>query len=371
MGELVHTVLRTREGATAVAAYAPTAPAAGIPPLGPGAFIEDLYAAAVDLPRMGAALASFAAGFEGDLAWLIGQSGQDGLHVVERTAEDRTRLSLEAELQTVLAPAFGERAAEVHAGILSRSLGGDPHFYLAVVPGGQGPAKLGIVVLRHVQFTDADRQLARSLVPDMRRALQLRSRALKTDSFAVGRQMFENNPIAILVTRNRAIESKNAAAAAALAMRRPIGVTAGKLRFEDSRAQAAFELLSRAEHGQGRQTYAFVVEGAEGRTWIAQLSLTPPAGAMPATAPTVVVALTPFSGASQTREAMLRGFTELTATERAIFAAFVDGDDVAAIAVKMRRSVETVRWHVRNLFTKLGVNSQADLARLGALLLPL
>ena len=68
---------------------------------------------------------------------------------------------------------------------------------------------------------------------------------------------------------------------------------------------------------------------------------------------------------------MLSGFTELTPTERTIFAAFVDGDDIQAIATRMDRSVETVRWHVRNLFTKLGVNSQADLARLGALLLPI
>jgi DNA-binding NarL/FixJ family response regulator len=87
--------------------------------------------------------------------------------------------------------------------------------------------------------------------------------------------------------------------------------------------------------------------------------------------PSVVVALTPFSGASQTREAMLSGFPDLTPTERQIFAAVVDGEDIASIARKMERSVETVRWHVRNLFTKLGVNSQADLARLGALLMPL
>jgi DNA-binding CsgD family transcriptional regulator len=68
---------------------------------------------------------------------------------------------------------------------------------------------------------------------------------------------------------------------------------------------------------------------------------------------------------------MLAGFTELTPTERTIFAAFVDGDDIASIAARMDRSVETVRWHVRNLFAKLGVNSQADLVRLGALLLPI
>lgn len=185
----------------------------------------------------------------------------------------------------------------------------------------------------------------------------------------VGWQMFDNNPTAMLITRARQVEHANPAAAGLLEAHRPIAVAAGRLRFEDARAQAAFELLSRVDHGSDtRRTFAFVVEGEGDRTFIAQLSLAKPRGG---DAPSVVVALTPFSGASQSREAMLQGFTELTPTERAIFAAFVDGADIQAIAARMDRSVETVRWHVRNLFTKLGVNSQADLARLGALLLPI
>jgi DNA-binding CsgD family transcriptional regulator len=186
----------------------------------------------------------------------------------------------------------------------------------------------------------------------------------------VGLQMFEHNPTAMLITHGRAVERANAAAAALLEGARPIAVAGGRLRFDDTRVQDAFEALSRAEHqGDARRTFAFVVEGAEGRTFIAQLWLAPrqPHEAGEA----VIVALTPFSGASQPREAMLAGFTELTPTERTIFAAFVDGDDIASIAARMDRSVETVRWHVRNLFAKLGVNSQADLVRLGALLLPI
>lgn len=187
----------------------------------------------------------------------------------------------------------------------------------------------------------------------------------------VGLQMFENNPIALLITRNRAIERSNIAAAALLDQRRPVAAAAGRLRFEDNRAQGAFELLSRAAPADARRTFAFVVEGMEGRTFIAQLSLARMPLDFGEPVPSVVVALTPFSGASQTREAMLSGFPDLTPTERQIFAAVVDGEDIASIARKMERSVETVRWHVRNLFTKLGVNSQADLARLGALLMPL
>jgi DNA-binding CsgD family transcriptional regulator len=177
--------------------------------------------------------------------------------------------------------------------------------------------------------------------------------------------IFDQSPVSILVTRQRAVERSNAAAAALLAVGRPIGVSAGRLQFDDARAHAAFEQMSRADvQVTGAQAYAFVVEGTGGRTYIAQLSHA-------RSSAVVIVALTPFNGASQARETMLNGFTDLTPTERTIFAAFVDGHDIPAIAAKMQRSVETVRWHVRNLFTKLGVNSQADLARLGALLLPI
>jgi DNA-binding CsgD family transcriptional regulator len=369
MGEVVHTVLRSRERAALTGVGLPP-PSVGLLAPGPSDFVEELYAAAVDFPRMTVALTSFAAAFDADLAWLIADSDQDGFQIVERTSDGRRLCGGEVEVLTTLTARIGKPESEVQAGSLAVG-GGDIVNHLAVVPDGQGEHSWGIAVLRrHQPFTDAERQRARTLVPDIRRALQLRNRALRVDAHAVGRQMFENNPIAIFITRNRAIEKRNAAAASVLATRKPVGVAAGKLHFEDSRAQGAFELLSRSDHGHGRQSFAFVVEGGEGRTWIAQLSLAPLANGE-AISHRVLVALTPFSGASQTRETMLEGFTELTPTERAIFAAFVDGDDIAAIAAKMRRSVETVRWHVRNLFTKLGVNSQADLARLGALLLPI
>lgn len=186
----------------------------------------------------------------------------------------------------------------------------------------------------------------------------------------VGIQMFENNPTAMLITRNRVVERANVAATALLEDQRPVALAGGRLHFEDLRVQTAFELLSRADQTHDtRRTFAFVAEGMEGRTFIVQMWLAPRPS--PDAGDAVVVALTPFSGASQSREAMLAGFTELTPTERSIFAAFVDGDDIASIAIRMDRSVETIRWHVRNLFAKLGVNSQAELVRLGALLLPI
>ena len=248
---------------------------------------------------------------------------------------------------------------------------------MAIVLRCDGEPAIGVAALRSGHpFTDADRQRAQTLLPDIRRALELRRRAGRLEALDLGVQLFDRNPAAILITRQRSIERSNASALALLADGRPISLASGKLRFEDTRAHAAFELISRPDaQAQGNQAFAFVVEGTRGCTWIAQLSSIRPASSSSAVgagnAFAVVAALTPFNSASQTREAMLNGFTDLTPTERTVFAAFVDGQDIAAIAVRLNRSVETVRWHVRNLFTKLGVNSQADLARLGALLLPI
>jgi DNA-binding NarL/FixJ family response regulator len=331
-------------------------------------FLDELYAAAVEHSRLAPALAKFAEAFDAAEACLFvaeQSAGRDQVAIIERSGsiglsprDDRPSVSglvLTQELAAKLAGRLG-----VWRGLVR----GAGH-YMALASSAEGEPLAGIVALRDFAFTDFELEAARLLLPDIRRALNLRRHAGRAEALGLGVQLFDLNPVAIFITRQRTVERSNAAALSLLTAGRPVALVAGKLHFDDARVHSAFELVSRADaHAQGNRAFAFVVEGAEGRTWIAQLS---PARA----AQGVVVALTPFNAASQARETMLNGFTDLTPTERTIFAAFVDGQDIAAIAARLNRSVETVRWHVRNLFTKLGVNSQADLARLGALLLPI
>jgi DNA-binding CsgD family transcriptional regulator len=383
MAEAAHNIFQARSEAAPLGAFqqsdhdevAPRGTARQIAAL---AFVDELYASAIEPQRLASALTSFARAFDAAEAWLVMHDGAMDLSIVERSHGVSGRRTNEQSLAHRLAKVFsawpGKHPADIRAGLLEsdaaiRASGGH---YLTVTCDVPGQAACSLILLRTAPFNEAERETVANLSPDIRRALQLRGHAKRRESVGDGLRMFENTPIALLVARHRGVERSNGAAAALLATGRPIALVGGKLRFDDTRAQSAFELISRADaHGQCPQNFAFVVEGAAGRTWIAQLSLARQTQETAAQPPAVVVALSPFNGASETREAMLDGFTELTPTERSIFASVVDGEDVASIAAKMNRSIETVRWHIRNLFTKLGVNSQADLARLGALLLPI
>ena len=54
----------------------------------------------------------------------------------------------------------------------------------------------------------------------------------------------------------------------------------------------------------------------------------------------------------------------LTPAEGEVAAALAEGSTVGEIAVTTGRKESTVRWHVKNLHSKLGVHRQADVVRL-------
>jgi DNA-binding CsgD family transcriptional regulator len=81
------------------------------------------------------------------------------------------------------------------------------------------------------------------------------------------------------------------------------------------------------------------------------------AGAEPSGSALDVASLRPAAG---TRAEMLAA---LTSRERQIVVQLLDGSRTALIAEEFRISVNTVRNHLRSIFRKLGVNSQAQLVR--------
>lgn len=88
------------------------------------------------------------------------------------------------------------------------------------------------------------------------------------------------------------------------------------------------------------------------------------------TAKSVLIVMTELDASGAGRVAAIDAFDALTPTEREILAALVGGENVEAIAKRLNRSVQTTRWHIKNIVEKTGSTSLTDAVRIGALLFP-
>lgn len=355
-----------------------------------GPFLDEFYAAALEPRRFPQALSAFANTFYADYARILvsdRQAAAAGAQIVE-LGEDADAPPLEAsllsELSTLLAKRESSEANAVRAGVLGAAgwpnekwaIGGVHYLALTVAVDERWVVSL-VALRRNNAFAEHDQAAARRLTDDVRRALSFHFKAARSKSLALSDQLFGARSIALFVTRQKVVEHTNEAAAELVERQGLLRLVGRSLRFEDVRVAAAFDELSKPNlRRTAAKGLAFVVSEGQGTSWLVQLSRQQTNVASPllsdaASSTLVVVALTPLNGTASSRGALIDGFVDLTATERAVLAAFVDGKDIAAIAGEMQRSIETVRWHVRNLFAKLGVNSQAELTRLGSLLLPI
>jgi DNA-binding CsgD family transcriptional regulator len=78
----------------------------------------------------------------------------------------------------------------------------------------------------------------------------------------------------------------------------------------------------------------------------------------------VVMILTPIARSSATSSSIIRGLFDLTATEAKITSKISDGITIDQIADVMKVSKETIRTHLKNIFSKTGVNRQSQLVAL-------
>jgi DNA-binding CsgD family transcriptional regulator len=359
-----------------------------VPERGFDVFLDALYVAMLEPDRLKQALRSFASLFRAeDAAVCVARGGAARnealllLSAAAKVGESAKSLAFGVKEQLLAALDNHRRSlpAEVTRGQIASGPKPGPVCYLALTATLSDQRALALVALRSQKpFSDEDRRVALALLPDIERAFNLHLTHFTGLSTSLDSQLFESSTIAQILTCQRAIERSNERARRLLEVRGPISLAGRLLRFEDARVQSAFEALSEqtSEATNGSTTFASVVAGQNGATWLAQLSRLKRRSDSPLLASTaaplpVLVALTQFNMASSSRELPLDGFTELSTIERTILSAIVDGHDIAEISTSMRRSSETIRWHVKRMFAKLGVSSQADLARLGSLLLPI
>jgi DNA-binding CsgD family transcriptional regulator len=78
----------------------------------------------------------------------------------------------------------------------------------------------------------------------------------------------------------------------------------------------------------------------------------------------IVMILTPVAKNIETSSSIIRGLFDLTATEAKITKKISDGTTIDQIAETMKVSKETIRTHLKNIFSKTGVNRQSQLVAL-------
>jgi DNA-binding CsgD family transcriptional regulator len=294
---------------------------------------------------------------------LIAEHGLDASLALER--------GLLANLTEEIDAATADGRDRVLSGVvLSPDAGHEARFLALLVT--LGERVFGFVICLSRGHSEQQKSLAWEVLGDVRRAFDLHVRA-SDDSLAniLGARLLFEGEIGFLVSCDMKFESANAVAADLLQRSSPIARHGQTLAFEHAKAHAAFERVSMSSNPAARAALV-VPSKTGGETWLVQLTKLAQADPLLAHGERrVVIVITSFSAASRSRAAALESIAGLTSTERSILRALVDGIELSTLADQTGRSVKTLRWHLRNLFAKLRVNSQADLARIGALLLPI
>ncbi|MBI1393133.1 MAG: hypothetical protein GC152_10375 [Alphaproteobacteria bacterium] len=226
-------------------------------------------------------------------------------------------------------------------------------------------------------FDDDQWRLAEFLSPHIGRAAMLTDRLeVAAPANALVGSLFSSSGLAILIVAEGRLVFANDAGEKLLEVGDIIRTLRDKLVVRDARLRDAVDNLWRETSPERRQR-SLVVRDSGGARWAVQLVrarggeihledrqyFSPPEDAL-------VAIFQPVDSASG-RDGAIGSMDDLTETERRLLAMLVMGKSIDDIAIEAGRSVQTVRWHVRNLIDKLGARSLADLVRTGAMIMPL
>lgn len=240
-----------------------------------------------------------------------------------------------------------------------------------------------LVISGHVRLKDEDKTTPRLigtlrlLAPHIRRAFEmqrsLQGQALETASYAEALNRIRNS-VFLLDSRGRVTFCNTAGASA---LKRHAGLwqdRCGTLEFGDANArknlQDGMACINRRTHDPG--TASFVVPVGVDQPVAATLfpffrdpDLPPAAAMMPP--PGTPVAMLVLMDADLDRQSVcrhLRNLHCLTEAEQAIAIAIADGQTISGVAESSDVSRHTLRNQLKSVYTKTGVNSQAQLAAL-------
>lgn len=250
-------------------------------------------------------------------------------------------------------------------------------------PQAGGETSIGVTVIRESARTfilstvtpsidvDLNRQVANlygSLFPHLRRAAAFtrRTEAL-SDQRKAGQSLFDAIGVGLLyVSENRSIRSWNEAAQKMIASGTPIRITtSGRVAFECQKSTEALELLT-SEQGKQVDPYIEAIKTPSGpsfRVSCVRLKSDPFTELM--NGPTVAVIVEPASidPADARNERLMQSF-RLTRKEVRVASGILAGLSLKELAHADGVGYETVRSHLKSIYSKLEVNSQAALVAL-------
>jgi DNA-binding CsgD family transcriptional regulator len=211
--------------------------------------------------------------------------------------------------------------------------------------------------------------LLRTLVPHLRRAALLHSElnSLRSQHAAFASQL-DRSPQALLLTdADRRILFTNAPGRAITKVKDGLRVELNQLRASSSTEDATLAKSIRevAANGKWRVDHLTVARPSGGTPYVvlvmpvpsfgAPLGMPPPAVAVMVTDPDRPVSLDPKA---------LQVLFSFTPAEAKVTALLVQGRSMEQIATQLAVSLETVRTHVRHVFSKTATNRQGELIAL-------
>jgi len=219
-------------------------------------------------------------------------------------------------------------------------------------------------------FGAGEKRLAATLMPHLRRsaAIARRLHAAETASSAsIGALERVHQPVLLLTAEGRVVHA-NAAARRLLQAGDGLVLSGGRLSGSTAPATAELEaVLRRAAGRNGRKlsgTVALPRPSGKPALALIALPLNRELDWMLAQQPVVLACVADPAGRAAIGLDHLSRLFGLTPAEAALARDLLEGDDLAAIAVRTGRSVHTVRTHLARVMAKTGTTRQSELVRL-------
>lgn len=219
-------------------------------------------------------------------------------------------------------------------------------------------------------YTDGERELARSLMPHLRRSAEMSRRLIRAEitSLASTQALERLGRAAVVLDENGRVLHVTASVPKQLGAPDGLQVTSAGLKAassaDDNALQKAVHAATRARSNARSSTLRVTRSNERMELAVTVLPIDGEWSWHTPQRPKALVLIADPAADRPRRSAQLRQAFALTSAEAALADALLGGEDLAAIAARTHRSVNTLRTHLARVMAKTGVSRQSELVRL-------